>query len=133
AVRRALDNADDFRYDVAAALDENTIVDGEAEAADLVFIVKRGVANRGAAKLNRLEHGYWRQRARAADLDADIHEPRRRLARRELHGNGPSRRFRSAAQLRLQIDGIHLHDDAVDFVIEIVAMLFPVPVEIEHL
>ena len=93
--------------------------------------MKRRVANGGAAKLNRLELSDGRQRARAAHLDADIHEPRRRLACRELHGNCPSRRFRSAAQLCLQVDRIHLHHDAIDFVIEIVAMLFPVPVEIE--
>src|SRR5437764_13172399 len=67
AVGRALDNADDFRYDVAAALDQDAIVDGETEAPDFIFIVQRGVANGGAPKLNRLEHSHRRYRARAAD------------------------------------------------------------------
>src|SRR3989454_7651991 len=46
AIRRSLDHGDDLRYHVAATLEQNAIVDLQAEPADFIFIVKRGVPDR---------------------------------------------------------------------------------------
>src|SRR5207245_7491316 len=93
AVRRHLDDAVDFRYHIAAALEQHPIVDLQAQPADLVFVVKGGVPDRGSAKLYGLQLGYRRERARAADLYADIQEPRCGLPSGKFHRDGPSWRF----------------------------------------
>ena len=47
------DHADDFRNDVARALNDDAVADADILAIDFVLIVKRGAANRGAAEIHR--------------------------------------------------------------------------------
>ena len=47
------DDTHDLGYDITAALEQNAIVDFDAQALDLVLIVQRGIADRRSAQLNR--------------------------------------------------------------------------------
>src|SRR5439155_6311516 len=132
AIRRPLDDGDDLRYHIAAALEQNPIVDLQTEPADFIFIEKRGVPDGRAAKLHRFQLGYRCERAGAPDLHADIHEPRCGLPRGEFYSDRPSGGFRRTAEFDLQINRIHLYDNAIDFIIEIIAMRFPVLEKIDH-
>ena len=65
-------DAHDLGYDITTAFEQDAIIDLQTETLDLVFIVKRGIANRRSTKLHRLEHGYRSKGTRAAHLHTDI-------------------------------------------------------------
>src|SRR5437879_2927103 len=61
-IRRALDDTDDLRYDITAALEQNAVVYLHAKPPDLVFIMSGRISNCGSAQLHGLELGNRRQR-----------------------------------------------------------------------
>ena len=127
------DDAHDLRDDVAGAAHDHRVADADVLARDLVLVVQRRVRHHHAADRHRLELGGRRQRAGAADLDLDVVEPRHRLLRRELVGDGPARRARHEAQPLLPVEPVDLVDDAVDVVAERGALRLHLAMEGEHL
>ena len=107
-----------MRDHVAGALHQNRVADAHVLALDLVLVVQGGVGDDDAADGHRLELGDRRQRARAADVDLDRLDDRRRLLGRELVRDRPARRARDEAEPLLQREIIDLVDDAVDVVAE---------------
>src|SRR5262249_15648955 len=127
-----LHNANDFGNHVAAALEKNAIVELHAEPCDLVLVVQSRVADRGPTPLGRIRLCHWCQSPRPADLHADVQQPGCRLTGAKLDGECPARRFCSTAELFLKFDGIDLDDHSVDFVVEVVAVFFPMATEIHN-
>ena len=132
-VGRTLHHFDHLRDHLAGALDEHRVADLDAQALDLVHVVERCVAHRDPAHVHRFEVRHGSERAGAADLDADVLHHGRGLARRILEGDGPARRLCRSAELVPQARVIHFDDDAVDLVVERVALRFPFLDEPEHL
>ncbi len=87
--------------------------------------MQRGVADGDAAYVDGLQIRHGRQRAGAPHLRADVIDPRRRLARRIFVRHGPARRFGRSAQFRPKPRVIHLDHDAINFVVQAVALVFP--------
>ena len=125
AARLAFIHLDDLRNHVAAAFDQHPVADPHAQPLDLVHVVQRGAAHRSAADRNRLERCDRRELAGAADLHQDVFDLRLARARRVLVSDRPARSFAGKAQLLLQRDAIDLHDDAVGFVRQAVALALP--------
>ena len=117
------DDADDLRNDVAGALHDDRVADAHVLALDLVLVVQRRVGDDDAADGHRLQPGDGRQRAGAPHLDVDAVEDGHRLLGGELVGDGPARRAGDEAQALLQVEAVHLVDDAVDVVGELGALL----------
>ena len=111
--RRSSD-ADHLGNHVAGAAHDHRVADAHVLAPQLVQVVQRGVADRGAADEHRLELGHRRQLAGAADLDLDVVQPRQLLLRRVLVRHRPARLARDEAQPLLQRAVVDLVDHAVD-------------------
>src|SRR5690242_7663506 len=126
-------NFDDVRDHVAGALDDGEIADADVLALGLVHVVERGAFDRDAADADGLEARDRRQRAGASDLGLDIEYARRRLARLEFVGDRPARRAGDLAETPLQLQVVHLYDDAVDLVRQLLALLFHARVQREDL
>ena len=122
----------DFGNYIAAALDQHPVADAHAQPIDLVHVVQRGAADRGAADRHGLEPCHRRQLAGAAHLHLDVFDLRLARMRGVLVGDGPARRFAGEAQLLLQPNAVDLHDDAVGFVGQAVALAFPLHNEIPY-
>ena len=88
-------HGNDLRDHVAGALQHHGVADADVLAGDLVLVVQRRVLHQHAADIHRLEPRDRRQRAGAADLDADVAAARSSPVRR-----GTSRRSPSAARGR---------------------------------
>ena len=82
-----------------------------------------------AADEHRLEHGERRGPPGAPDRHLDVAQQGGALLRRELEGDRPARRLRREAELLALGEVVDLHDHAVDLVVEVVAVLLPVPAE----
>ena len=76
-------DANDFRDDVAAALDHDRVADLHAEALDLIFVVQRGAGNHDAADRTGFRCATGVKRACSADLYFDVLDLRFRLAARD--------------------------------------------------
>ena len=112
------------------ALRTTTVSPGRTSfAAHLVLVVQRGHADGGPADEHRLEHGERRGPPGAADRDLDVAQQRGALLGRELVGDGPARRPRREAEPLALGEVVDLHDDTVDLVGEVVAVLLPVATE----
>src|SRR4029453_17820705 len=81
--------ADDLRDDVAGALHDHVVALADALAIDVLLVVQRRPRDGDAADLDRLEHRPRVQRARAADADRDLVQPRGRRLRAPLVGTRP--------------------------------------------
>ena len=123
---------DHSRNDVAGARDQNDIADADIVALDVVDVMERGALHRDAADLHRFENGIWVEGSGASDADDDIAQLRTCLARLEFERDRPTRVAGDHAEPFLQGEVIHLDDDAVDLVIELVATRFPPSTEGEH-
>ncbi len=96
------------------------VPDADILRGDQVGVVQRGVGNRDAADLDRLEHGVGIERPRAPDVDADLEQLRHLDFGRELAGDRPARLpIPDRAQLGVQRPKVDLHGDAVRAVIEL--------------
>ncbi len=87
---------------------------------DQVGVVQRGVGNRDAADLDRLEHGVGIERPRATDVDADLEQLRHLDFGCELASDRPARlAIPDRAQLGVERPLVDFHSDAVSAVIEL--------------
>src|SRR5690349_15856908 len=119
-----------FRNDVTTPLNHHPVTDLDAEALDLILVVKSGAADGGAADGHRLQKSHRSQFAGASHLDVDVLDLRHTGSSRVLVGDGPARRFAGIAEFVLQTNVIDLDDDAVNFVIELVTLGLPLVDEI---
>ena len=130
--RSASDGTDDLGDDVAGLAHDDRVADADVLGAHLVLVVQRRHADRRATDEHRVEHGERRRPAGATDRHLDVAQQRRALLRRELVGDRPARRPRREAEAGPLLDVVDLDDDAVDLVVEIVAVLLPVLAVAEH-
>src|SRR5262249_44415599 len=107
--------------------------DLHAEPCDFVLVVQCRVADRRAAELNRLELCDRSQRSGPANLYANVQQLCCRLASAKLDRECPSRRFCRAAKFLLKFDRIDFNHHTVDFIVEVVAVFFPMAAEIHNL
>ncbi len=119
-----LDDLDDLGDDVAAALDLDVVADEQAEALDFVGVVQGGAADGGAADEDRGEHGNRCQLAGASDLNFDVFDFGDAGAGGEFVGDGPAGSLAGVSEAALDVGGVDLDDDAVDFVTEIGTFFF---------
>ena len=111
-----MDDANHLGDDVAGALDEHGVADGQSESLDLVFVMQGCARDGDAADEDRLQQGARGHGAGAAYLHVDAFEDRLLLLGLRLEGNGPTRRLGGEAQLTLLRQRVDLDDHAVDFV-----------------
>ena len=109
---------DDLRDHVAGALQHHRVADPDVLARDLVLVVQGRVLHQHAADIHRLQPCDRRQRAGAADLDADILQHGHCLLGRELPGDRPARRAADETQPALQRQVVDLVNHAIDVVAE---------------
>ena len=124
-VRALGGDADHFGNDVAGAFDHHLVADLQAEALDLILVVERGAGDGDAADLHGFEVGDRGQGSGAAHLDLNGFHRGGGLSRGVLVGDGPAGSFGGEAELALLLHGIHLDDDAIDFVRQLFALGFP--------
>ena len=127
------DDFDDFGDDVAAALDLDVVADEQAEALDFVGVVEGGAADGGSSDEDRGEHGDGGELAGASDLNLDVFDFGDAGAGGEFVGDGPAGGFAGVSEAALDLGGIDLDDDAVDFVTEIGTFFFGAIDEGHHL
>ncbi len=116
------DGPDDGRDHVAGPLDHDVVADADVARRDVVGVVERRARDRDAADLDRLQDRERLDDARPPHVVLDVEQTRRRLARRELEGDGPARLGRAEAQHVLVVEPVDLDDDPVDLVVEAVAV-----------
>ena len=119
------DGADDLRDHLARSLHDHVVADQQALRLHLLRVVQRRHAHARPADHHRLEDRERRQRARAADRDLDVAQPRHRLLGRELVRRRPARLPPDNPELPLLADVVDLHDHAVDGVRQLVAASHP--------
>ena len=108
---------------VAGLAQEHHVADQHALALDLAGVVQRGHLHGRAGHLHRLHHGERGHPAGAADVDRDVEQPRAHHLGRVLVGDRPARGPRGGAQPALQREVVDLDHDAVDLVLDVVAVL----------
>src|SRR5258708_13325214 len=120
-----LHHAHDLGDNIAGAMYDDPRAHVDALLVDLGFVVHRHVANGHPAD----DHGcYVRdggEHARAADVAGDLLDSRLRLLGRVLERDRPTRRARHEPELDLLIETVDLDHDAVDLVVELVALALP--------
>ena len=125
AVAQGDDRADDLGDDVTRPPCDDRVTDEHALAPDLVGVVQGRHADGHPTHPHGREHREGRDPAGTPDIDRDVTQRRRHLFGRVLVGDGPARRLRGGAQPPLQAQVVDLDDDAVDLVLDVVAMLPP--------
>ena len=112
--------------DVAGLADHDGVADQHALALDLRGVVQRGQPDRRPGDLDRLHVGERRDPPGAPDVDPDVEQLGGGLLRRVLVGDRPPRRARRRAEPALQRDVVDFDHQAVDLVLDVVAVLAPV-------
>ena len=115
---------DHLRDHVAGALDADAVADAQSEPLDLVAVVERDVGDDHPADADGLEPADGRQLAGAADLDVDRFERGLGFLGGKLVREAPARRASDEAEPLLQVQPVHLVDDAVDIERQVCARLF---------
>ena len=87
------------------------------------FSAQRGLLDRGAGDGHRFHDAEGGDAAGASHLHLDVQELGGDLFGRILEGGRPARGARGRAQGPLLREGVDLHDDAVDLVLDVVAVL----------
>ncbi len=123
----------DLRDYISCLVHDDGIPHADVFAVHLVDVVQRGPGDRGAGNDDRIELGDWCEHAGTSDLHADVPQDRALFFRGKLEGNGPARSTRGEAKRLLLSKGVDLHDDAVDVVVEVLAMLQRPRAEVVHL
>ena len=96
---------------------------------DDVLVVQGRLAHDAARDARRLHDGERRRAAGASDRDDDVEQLRVDLLGRVLVGDRPARCAAGRAELVVQRELVDLDDDAVDLVLDVVAVLAVVPDE----
>ena len=113
---------EDLRNDVACALHDHRVALADVLAGDLVLVVQRGVGDDNTTHGHGLKPRDGGESTRAAHLDIDLLQHRRRLLGGELVGEAPAWAARHEAEALLPVEAVHLVDDAVDVIAEIRAL-----------
>ena len=121
--RSAEHRAEDLRDHVAGLAQDHGVAGADVLAPHLVGVVQRRALDRGAGDLGRLHHPERRDPAGAAGVGADLEELGVDLLGRVLVGDRPARRPARRPQPALQADVVDLDHDAVDLVLDVVAVL----------
>src|SRR5215472_11420940 len=111
-----VDDFNDFRNYVAAALDQDPISDFDPQALDLILVVQGSTADCGSADRNRLQRSDGGELPRAPHADQDVFDLGNPAARRVFVSDSPARRFSGKAQALLQANRVDFDDDAVNLV-----------------
>ena len=123
---------DDLRNDLPRALDYYHVAFPKTLVGDVVFIVERGLLDRRSADVHRLEHRVGVDRACAPNIEPDVKQRRDRLLGGELVGDSPPRLPANVAQVLLVVEAVDLDDQAIAVVVEVVDLLQPAAVPVEH-
>src|SRR3984957_18439084 len=91
-LRPAFENdAEHLRNDIAGALQCHRITNAHVEGADVGFVMEAGIGDDDTANSHRSQFRHGRERPSTTDLNVDSLHDGRRLLRRELVGNRPTR------------------------------------------
>ena len=93
--------------------------------------MQSSAADGGAGQEDRLQLGYWGNRAGPPDLELDGGERGLGPPGRELVGHLPSGTLGGGAEATLLIDRVDLEHDSVDLVRELIPLLLEAMVEVE--
>ncbi len=115
-------HADHFRDHVAGTAHDHRVADVHILAAYLVFVVQRGIADRGTADEHRLQLGDRSELAGAPDLHLDVAHDGELLFRRKFVRHRPARFARDKAKFCLQRKIIDLVHHTVDVEWQCVAL-----------
>ena len=107
---------------VVASTDKNSTARADFFPHDIRVIIESRTADRGAAKLNGLEHRERRKLSRPAHLPPHFFQHGGGFFRLELVSDRPSRKFIRIAELIAQRKIVDLDDHTVDIEIESVAV-----------
>src|SRR2546425_7167157 len=132
ALLRLLD-AHDLGDHVARAVDDHARAQVNALLVDLGLVVHGDIADRHTADDHRFHMRDRRQHPGPSDVARDLLDIRLRLLWRVLEGDRPARRARDETQLELLVEAVDLDDDAVDLVLQLVALALPFGVILDHL
>ena len=111
-----VDDRDNFRNHVPAALNLYPVADLHAETLDLIHVVQRGARYGRAANRNRLQRGNRRQFPGTPDLHQDVFDLRDSAACRVLVCDCPARGFTGEPKFLLQPGSVDFDHNAIDFV-----------------
>ncbi len=123
AVAVVVEHFDDIRDDVAGPLDADAVAHVDAEVGDERGVMQRGTGDGDAADLDGVHERDRGEPSGPADLHDDVPHRRLLLAGRELVGEGPPWGAGGRPEVVAGVHVVDLDDDAVDFVIEVVAGL----------
>ena len=104
--------------DIACAADDHAVANAQAQARNLGHVVQRGIAHGDTAHEDRLQPGYRGNGAGAAYLELHVPHLGGNFLGGELVGHCPARRAGVEAQLRLQLQPVHLDHGAIDLVVQ---------------
>ena len=122
---QAEDRADHLGDHVAGLAHDDRVAGPHVLQADLVLVVQRRDADRGATDEHRIEHGEGRGPTGATDRHLDVAQQRGALLGRELERDGPARGLGGDAEELALGQLVDLHHGAVDLVVEVVAVRLP--------
>ena len=117
--------ADDLGDHVARLAHGDGVPRPDVLGRHLVLVVEGRQADGRAPDEDGLEQGERRRLPGPPDGHHDVLEQGGAFLGRELEGDGPAGRLGRRAQLVAQGQVVHLHHDAVDLVVEVVAVLQP--------
>ena len=123
AVSEFDDRPEHLGDDVAGLAQHDRVADEHALRLHDILVVQRGLPHDGARDPHGLHDGERRGPAGAADAHDDVEELRVHLLGRVLVGDRPARRAARRPELVVQCELVDLHDDAVDLVLDGVAVL----------
>ena len=118
AFSRFQDRSHDFRNHFAGSAHDDHVARPYIFHADEVLVVQRRGADGDPADEHRLQHGIWIDASRAADVDFDREQFRRRFFGFVFEGDGPTRVFSDKSKFSLLLERVYLHHDAVDAIVK---------------
>ena len=123
AVAQLDDRAEHLGDDVAGLAQHDGVADQHALGLDDVLVVQRRLPHDAARDARRLHDRERRRAPGAPDRDDDVEQLRVDLLGRVLVGDRPARRAARRTELVVQRELVDLDDDAVDLVLDVVAVL----------
>jgi hypothetical protein len=101
---------------IAGPLDFDGIASPNVFSRNFIGVVQRGSADGDTTDFHRLQERDGREGPGSSDRNDDILHDGNFLTRRKFVGDGPSWTTRLHAKTTLPVSAIDLHDDAVDFI-----------------
>ena len=123
AVPDLQDGGHDLGDDVPGLAQDHQVPDAHPLAGHLGGVVQGGPRHRGPGHADRLHNAERGDPAGTAHLDVNVQQPGTDLLGRVLVGGGPARHPGGVPHTVLEGAGVHLEDNAVDLVEEVVAVV----------